>query len=81
MEQDIKSILYSQEDLNTCVKSLAARISADYQGKDILLVGVLKGANIFMCDLMREINLPLEIDFIAASSYGSSTKSSGVVKI
>ena len=81
MERDIKSVLYSKEDLQACVQSIAAQITEDYRGKEILLVGVLKGANIFMCDLMREINLPMEIDFIAASSYGSSTKSSGVVKI
>lgn len=81
MEHDIKSVLYSREDLKACVQELADRITNDYTGKEILLIGVLKGANVFMCDLMREINLPMEIDFIAASSYGSSTKSSGVVKI
>lgn len=81
MDQDIKEIIYSSEAIDTCVKTLAKRITEDYQGKDVLMVGVLKGANVFMCDLMREIPFSIQIDFIAASSYGSSTKSSGVVKI
>ena len=81
MKNDVKDILYSEADLKAKVKELATRISADYEGKDLLLIGVLKGANVFMCDLMREINFPIQIDFIAASSYGHSTESSGVVKI
>lgn len=81
MKNDVKDILYSEADLKAKVKELAARISADYEGKDLLLIGVLKGANVFMCDLMREISFPILIDFIAASSYGHSTESSGVVKI
>lgn len=81
MKNDVKDILYSEADLKAKVKELATRISADYEGKDLLLIGVLKGANVFLCDLMREISFPIQIDFIAASSYGHSTESSGVVKI
>lgn len=81
MINDIKEILYSEEVLSERVNTLAKAIEADYLGKDLLVIGVLKGANIFMCDLIRKINLPIQIDFIAASSYGSSTESSGVVKI
>ncbi|GAB6109157.1 hypoxanthine phosphoribosyltransferase [Fusibacter bizertensis] len=81
MRNDVKEILYSEKQLNEKVEELAARISADYKGKDLLLIGVLKGANVFMCDLMRKISFPIQIDFIAASSYGHSTESSGVVKI
>src|SRR5439155_21098793 len=62
-------------------EELGRQISADYRGRELLLVGVLKGAVAFMVDLAREIDLPLEIDFIATSSYGSSTQSSGVVRI
>ncbi|MDH8676553.1 hypoxanthine phosphoribosyltransferase [Fusibacter bizertensis] len=81
MKNDVKEILYSEAQLNEKVEELAARISADYKDKDLLLIGVLKGANVFMCDLMRKIPFPIQIDFIAASSYGHSTESSGVVKI
>lgn len=81
MRNDVKEILYSEVQLNERVEELAARISADYRDKDLLLIGVLKGANVFMCDLMRKISFPIQIDFIAASSYGHSTESSGVVKI
>ncbi len=81
MRNDVKEILYSEVQLNERVEELAARISADYKDKDLLLIGVLKGANVFMCDLMRKISFPIQIDFIAASSYGHSTESSGVVKI
>ena len=81
MKNDVKEVLYSEEVLKAKVKELANRISEDYKDKELLLIGVLKGANVFMCDLMREINFPIQIDFIAASSYGHSTESSGVVKI
>lgn len=81
MINDVKEVLFSEEALNAKVKEIAAQISKDYLGKELLLVGVLKGANVFMCDLMREITFPIMIDFIAASSYGHSTESSGVVKI
>lgn len=81
MKNDVKSVLYSEVQLKERVKAIADQISADYKDKELLLVGVLKGANVFMCDLMREISFPIQIDFIAASSYGHSTESSGVVKI
>ncbi len=81
MKNDVKDILYSEAVIMAKVKELADRISKDYEGKDLLLIGVLKGANVFMCDLMRNIHFPIHIDFIAASSYGHSTESSGVVKI
>ena len=81
MKDDIKSVLYSEQELQDKVNELAKQISEDYADGDLLLVGVLKGANIFMCDLMRKIPYPIQIDFIAASSYGHSTESSGVVKI
>lgn len=81
MKNDVKDVLYSEEMLQERVQALADEISAAYEGKDLLLIGVLKGANVFMCDLMRKIHFPIQIDFIAASSYGHSTESSGVVKI
>ena len=81
MKNDVKSVRYSEAQLSEKVKELADRISKDYADKDLLLIGVLKGANVFMCDLMRLIPFPIKIDFIAASSYGHSTESSGVVKI
>jgi hypoxanthine phosphoribosyltransferase len=63
------------------VAELGARITADYQGKNLILVGVLKGSVVFMADLMRAIDLPLSIDFMVVSSYGGGTKTSGVVRI
>ena len=81
MKNDIKDVLFSESKIAARVKELAASISEDYKGKSLLLIGVLKGANVFMCDLMREIPFPIQIDFIAASSYGHSTESSGVVRI
>lgn len=74
-------ILISQEELQAKVKELGAQITKDYQGEEILLVGILKGSVPFMADLMRAIDLPLTIDFMQVSSYGGETKSSGVVKI
>lgn len=81
MINDVKEILYSAETLAKRVNELGKQIEADYAGKELLVIGVLKGANIFMGDLIRQVNLPLQMDFIAASSYGTSTESSGVVKI
>jgi hypoxanthine phosphoribosyltransferase len=78
---DVSEILISQEELAKRVAELGQQITSDYQGKDLLLVGVLKGAFVFMVDLARAIKLPLEIDFMAVSSYGAATESSGVVKI
>jgi hypoxanthine phosphoribosyltransferase len=81
MIEDIKEILVTTETLANRVKELGKQISADYAGKEILMIGVLRGAVIFMADLARSIELPVAIDFMAVSSYGSSTDSSGVVRI
>lgn len=81
MHSDIKNILVDEEQITLKVKELGAKITEDYKGKDLLLICVLKGAAIFVSDLMKRIDLPLEIDFMAVSSYGSDTKSSGVVRI
>lgn len=81
MEKDIKEILFSREEIEKKIEELGNKITEDYRGKDLVLVGVLKGANVFMGDLMRKINIPLTIDFMAVTSYGLSTESSGVVKI
>ncbi|MBO5463569.1 MAG: hypoxanthine phosphoribosyltransferase [Clostridia bacterium] len=81
MLKDIDRILISEEELSKIVKELGAKITEDYKDKNLLLVSILKGSVTFMADLMREINIPCNIDFMAVSSYGSGTKSSGVVKI
>lgn len=81
MEQDILQVLLSEEQLAAKVSEIGARISEDYRGKNLLLVSVLKGSVVFMADLMRAITIPCEIDFMSVSSYGSGTKTSGVVKI
>jgi len=81
LNHDIKEILISQEALDARVRELGQEISEKYKGKELLMIGVLKGANVFMSDLMRAVSVPIQIDFIAASSYGSSTESSGVVRI
>jgi tRNA(Ile)-lysidine synthase len=77
----IGEILVSAEDLQRRVGELAAEVSRDYRGKDLVLVGVLKGAVLFLSDLMRRLEIPCEVDFMAVASYGSATKSSGVVRI
>jgi hypoxanthine phosphoribosyltransferase len=77
----IGDILVPAEDLNRRVRELAAEVSRDYVGKDLLLIGVLKGAVFFLSDLMRCLEIPVEVDFMAVASYGSATKSSGVVRI
>lgn len=81
MVNDIEKVLISEEELSEIVKDLGQKISEDYKDKDLLLVSVLKGSVMFMADLMREITIPCNIDFMAVSSYGSGSKSSGVVKI
>jgi hypoxanthine phosphoribosyltransferase len=78
---DIESIIVSEEQIRERIAELGAQISQDYAGQKILLVAVLRGAALFMADLARQITVPVEIDFMAVSSYGSSTKSSGVVRI
>ena len=80
-DEAIGEILVQADDLQHRVRQLGEEISRDYAGKDLLLVGVLKGAVFFLSDLMREITVPCEVDFMAVSSYGSSTDSSGVVRI
>ena len=78
---EITKILVTEEQINSKVAELAAEIDARYAGKDVLLVGVLKGAVMFMADLSREIQIPVQMDWMAVSSYGSGTQSSGVVRI
>lgn len=80
-DQSLGEILVQPDDLKRRVRELGEEITADYQGKDLLLIGVLKGAVFFLADLMRQIDLPCEVDFMAVSSYGSATESSGVVRI
>src|SRR3954469_12057080 len=77
----IGTTLVGKDELAARVRELGARISADYAGKDLFLVGVLKGAVFFVADLMRHLEVECEIDFMAVASYGSSTDSSGVVRI
>lgn len=81
MLKDIDRVLISEDELSKIVKELGAKITEDYKDKNLLLISILKGSVTFMADLMREINVPCNIDFMAVSSYGSGTKSSGVVKI
>lgn len=78
---DIQEVLISREVLLEKAKELGRQISEDYKGKDLVVVCVLKGGVVFYADLIREISIPIDLDFIAVSSYGASTKSSGVVKI
>ena len=81
MYNDLDSILYTKEQLAEAVQKLGQKITQDYQGKRPVLVCILKGASVFFVDLIREIDLPLEIDFLVVSSYGASTQSSGEVKL
>jgi hypoxanthine phosphoribosyltransferase len=80
-DPQIGEILVQPDDLKQKVRDLGAQISADYAERDLLLVCVLKGAVFFLADLMRHIDIPCEVDFMAVSSYGSETDSSGVVRI
>src|SRR6266540_942973 len=80
-EDDIESVLLTEEQVQGKVRDLAAQISKDYRGRDVLLVGVLKGAFILMADLARALTVPHEFDFMAVSSYGAATQTSGVVRI
>ena len=81
MGEDLQKILITEEQIDSRLAELAAQIDKDYEGKDILVVGVLKGAVMVMADLVRKIHTPLTMDWMAVSSYGSGTKSSGVVRI
>ena len=78
---DLEKVLIDEDGIDSKVRELAALIDADYAGKDLLLVGVLKGAVMLMADLSRALSSPIEMDWMAVSSYGSGTKSSGVVRI
>ncbi len=80
-ERGVEEILIDADRLQARIAELGEELSADYRGRDLLLVGVLKGAVFFMADLMRRITVPCEIDFMAISSYGAATDSSGVVRI
>ncbi len=81
MENDIKEILITEEQIKARTKELGELITEKYRGKDLVVIGVLKGCVMFLSDLVREIKLPLTMDFMVVSSYGTSTKSSGVVRI
>lgn len=81
MANEKHEVLLSEEKIKARVKELAREISADYREKKPLLIGVLKGAVVFLSDLIREMDIPLEVDFMAVSSYGADTASSGIVRI
>ena len=81
MHETIERVLVSEEELHQINARLGAQITTDYAGKNLLVVGILKGSVLFMADLIREIQLPCKLDFLAVSSYGGDTRSSGVVKI
>jgi hypoxanthine phosphoribosyltransferase len=80
-DEHIGEILVQADELQHRIREMAADVSRDYKGRDLLLIGVLKGAVFFLADLMRHLDIPCEVDFMAVSSYGSSTDSSGVVRI
>jgi hypoxanthine phosphoribosyltransferase len=81
LERGVREVLIDEDRLRQRVAELGDEISADYAGRDLLLIGVLKGAVFFMADLMRHLTVPCEVDFMAISSYGAATDSSGVVRI
>lgn len=81
MHPDMKEVIFTEERIRARVRELGEAISRDYAGESVLLVAVLRGAALFIADLARDISVPIEMDFMAVSSYGSSTKSSGVVRI
>lgn len=81
MAKDLSSILFNEEQIESRVRELGEVISRDYSGKNPVVIGILKGSLIFMADLIRRLTIPLSIDYVAVSSYGRSTDSSGVVRI
>lgn len=81
LHPDVESVLFSEEDIAQIVQRMGAEITRDYAGRDLVLIAVLRGAVVFMGDLMRAIDTPLAIDFMAVSSYGANAKSSGIVRI
>jgi hypoxanthine phosphoribosyltransferase len=80
-DERIGEILVQADELQHRITEMAGEVAGDYKGRDLLLIGVLKGAVFFLADLMRQLDIPCEVDFMAVSSYGSSTDSSGVVRI
>ena len=78
---DIAKVLFTEEQIKLKIEELAEKISEDYRGKSVLLIGILRGATVFLADLARALRLPVEVDFMAVASYGSATKTSGVVRI
>lgn len=81
LDEDIERVILTTEEIAQRVKELGAQISRDYAGKDLILLGILKGCTIFLADLVRELTVPCSVDFVAVSSYGADTKTSGVVRI
>lgn len=81
MHKDIESIVYSEEVLAERIEALGKQITKDYAGKKLIVVGVMKGANVFVADLVRKLDLDIIIDFIVVSSYGASTESTGVIRL
>jgi len=81
LNQDIERILITEEEIDGIVTKMAGEISRDYEGKNLLLLGILKGSVVFMGELMKRVSIPVQIDFMKVSSYGSGTKSSGVIDI
>ena len=81
LHPDLERVLFSEDQIRARVSELGAAIAQDYAGKDLVVISVLRGAAVFMADLVRQIALPLEMDFMAVSSYGKEAKSSGIVRI
>lgn len=81
MRNDLEKILYDEKMLNEAIVKLGKKISEDYKGKDLVLIGILKGSVLFMADLLKAIDIHCTMDFMAVSSYGNATTSSGIVKI
>lgn len=81
MLNDIERVLISEEEIKNKIAEMGAEISKDYEGKNLLVISVLKGAAVFMADIIRQITVPIQIDFMAASSYGAGTNTKGSVKI
>ena len=77
----VTGVMLSEEEIKAKVYEIAKKIEKDYQGEDLLIVGILKGASVFVADLIRNIDLDVDMDFMSVSSYGNSTESSGTVKI
>ena len=81
LEQDVEKVLISEEELKRRIAEMGRQITQEYHGELLTIVGILKGASIFFADLARSIDLPLQMDFMSVSSYGTEATSSGVVKI